>query len=853
MADYVKITPLTRLEGHLGITAKIADDKVITAYSHGEMFRGFEKILIGRDPRDAPVITSRTCGVCHFIHRHTSLRAIETAAGFAFPFAQAFDDTTESGGFTGGNEPGSLYGDGINPRWLGPGRNTQQGASPSAIGGYSTVSLLPLGAQLARNIVHALTYVYSHAAHTIALAAPDYKDLIDTYIRQNKTALEANTNAYLSDAEKNGTESFFENFLAEAVVAQRIIHELLGALGGKVPHQMSAIPGGFTTQLSGGLATAALKIAAKRVPHAGKASNLASGGQSWPLLEDSGDGVVDLDTGNNLLTNSDWICARVVPFTLGLLYGVIQTEAHTWGVGSGNFVCAGTFDIVRADAGSVSITGDQYFRSGVYLGNSTDRGRAPGGDSRYRYGLDPTTGTSAGDAWMTVYEDITSGKYPSPELQPDGKYRPICGGLKDPNSDGYPGNCETHPLVSKNDPNDASRYIYTWYKATRVKDSNDNIYVVESGPLARLVVNGVDPNLNLGDLSGLGFPGIDVTNGIRNALGGIDKSSTGARLFARLQDTLLIIDMLIGTDYSGENKASGGGNYYWLNEINQNKCWLTRLVYALDNVDDPLPASVMWKDAVVETWETLGQGAEREGSAFWDAPRGITCHFCKVLDGRLTQYQHIAGTTWNGNGRDQLKQPGPFEWSLMNFTRDWGSKSLSRVGTTRQFRNESLSAPIVERSVTIKYKLFGQWWEAYDVPKLGEPPEGDKGNTGEIVGPYLENTSYVDYTGGKVYLYFRGPDVITDGEIDDMETAGISIDYGFAGTNAVPAPAEWEGQYGYGYGKYGYDGNPSYPNPINILRTIRSYDPCLACSIHVVDRKGKARKYEVLPVAGWDI
>jgi Ni,Fe-hydrogenase I large subunit len=81
----LKVSPLTRLEGHLSITAQISDGVVAEAWSHGEMFRGIEKILLGRDPRDAPIITSRICGVCHAIHRNVSLRAIENTSGFEFP------------------------------------------------------------------------------------------------------------------------------------------------------------------------------------------------------------------------------------------------------------------------------------------------------------------------------------------------------------------------------------------------------------------------------------------------------------------------------------------------------------------------------------------------------------------------------------------------------------------------------------------------------------------------------------------------------------------------------------------------------------------------------------------------
>ena len=58
------IDPLTRIEGHSKwvITVDTAASTV-NAKAEGTMFRGFENILARRDPRDAPVITSRICGV----------------------------------------------------------------------------------------------------------------------------------------------------------------------------------------------------------------------------------------------------------------------------------------------------------------------------------------------------------------------------------------------------------------------------------------------------------------------------------------------------------------------------------------------------------------------------------------------------------------------------------------------------------------------------------------------------------------------------------------------------------------------------------------------------------------------
>jgi Ni,Fe-hydrogenase I large subunit len=59
----ITIDPLTRIEGHSKIVVTVTGTTVSDAKAQGTMFRGFENILNKRDPRDAPVITSRICGV----------------------------------------------------------------------------------------------------------------------------------------------------------------------------------------------------------------------------------------------------------------------------------------------------------------------------------------------------------------------------------------------------------------------------------------------------------------------------------------------------------------------------------------------------------------------------------------------------------------------------------------------------------------------------------------------------------------------------------------------------------------------------------------------------------------------
>jgi hydrogenase large subunit len=75
----VAIDPITRIEGHLKAEVEVKNGVVVDARIHGGMYRGFEQILIGRDPRDATQITQRICGVCPTAHANASSMALDDA------------------------------------------------------------------------------------------------------------------------------------------------------------------------------------------------------------------------------------------------------------------------------------------------------------------------------------------------------------------------------------------------------------------------------------------------------------------------------------------------------------------------------------------------------------------------------------------------------------------------------------------------------------------------------------------------------------------------------------------------------------------------------------------------------
>lgn len=75
------VGPFNRVEGDLEIKLDIADGMVRAAYVNSPMFRGFERILLGKAPFDALTITPRICGICSISQSAAAARALADAAG----------------------------------------------------------------------------------------------------------------------------------------------------------------------------------------------------------------------------------------------------------------------------------------------------------------------------------------------------------------------------------------------------------------------------------------------------------------------------------------------------------------------------------------------------------------------------------------------------------------------------------------------------------------------------------------------------------------------------------------------------------------------------------------------------
>ncbi len=79
------VGPFNRVEGDLEVQLEIADGRVRDAWVVSPMYRGFEQMLHGKDPRDALVYTPRICGICSVAQSVAAALALARVQGLAPP------------------------------------------------------------------------------------------------------------------------------------------------------------------------------------------------------------------------------------------------------------------------------------------------------------------------------------------------------------------------------------------------------------------------------------------------------------------------------------------------------------------------------------------------------------------------------------------------------------------------------------------------------------------------------------------------------------------------------------------------------------------------------------------------
>jgi len=202
----IVIDPITRIEGHLKIEAIVEGGVVKEARSSGTLYRGFEGILRGRDPRDAQQITQRICGVCPQAHGTAAALCLDSAFGLA--------------------------------------------------------GAIPDNGRIVRNLLLGANYIQSHVLHFYHLAALDYVDVaaaagyegtdpdlasVADFVRRGELApfVPRYEGDYRLPAELNRAATAH---YVQALTMRRKAHEMLAIFGGKMPHSVGVVPGGATVE-----------------------------------------------------------------------------------------------------------------------------------------------------------------------------------------------------------------------------------------------------------------------------------------------------------------------------------------------------------------------------------------------------------------------------------------------------------------------------------------------------------------------------------------------------------------------------------------------------------------------------
>lgn len=79
------VGPFNRVEGDLEVALEIEEGRVVHAEVVSTLFRGFERILVGKAPLDALTITPRICGICSISQSAAAARALGDLAGLRPP------------------------------------------------------------------------------------------------------------------------------------------------------------------------------------------------------------------------------------------------------------------------------------------------------------------------------------------------------------------------------------------------------------------------------------------------------------------------------------------------------------------------------------------------------------------------------------------------------------------------------------------------------------------------------------------------------------------------------------------------------------------------------------------------
>ncbi len=670
-----EVDPISRIEGHLGVkltTAPIAGrtdaEKVTGADVHGNLWRGFENFLIGRDINDAITFTQRICGVCPVPHGQASTFAVDSVLGYN----DCFQTWVK-----GGNQLSSTDGSSTVPVPTGQG--------------------IPEKAVHVRNLVLSAEFLMSSITHMYHLAAPSYVQgpnvppwtpyFDDSFYHPLLLSQGNGAAANPADAAHGTLPVDVEGFSKElwsAVIKQyvkalrirRLTFEAGAMFAGRMPMTSCFVGGGVTTNKNEDLST---KITRFRSMMTEIGDFIVR--EYVPLFLALGALYPNYDNLDNATLLKG---AYPTLWALGNKSAAGDPDATNtgWGGGCGNFLAWGAFPQTNGTLG----IGRGFMLKATYLAGGTK------------------SFISKTDVHNNLREHITYSRYQGSvtALNADGTaVIDAATDITNPRTE-----VRTAPLRT----DDAK---YSWLKAPRWNGNP-----MEVGPLARLAVNGIfkGGQTLASTVAAPGITGYAAYKKVDGAVTGLEPKLIHPDLAVACVRsgvaTLTVVGGLAGggpdlvvddTVISGLDKATIVTAYQHAHAVITGPVadWVLGLKAGLSNMDRlraraieslvliqqmigavaaPATAAlpVTFADGGwLKQLSILPVGADSyyqmapnpgttEGFGATEAPRGALMHMCTITAGKIDRYQCIVPTTWNASPKDHSGVEGPMEQSMLN-------------------------------------------------------------------------------------------------------------------------------------------------------------------------------------------
>lgn len=670
-----QVDPISRIEGHLGVELTTAPDaslreRVTIANVHGNLWRGFENFLIGRNPNDAITFTQRICGVCPVPHGTTAAYAIDAVYGYNDNF-QTFSTLTAPAG---------------------------KGVPPKALH--------------IRNLVLSAEFLMSSLTHFYHLAAPSYVQgpnmppwtpyFADTFYHPLLRSATHGTDGGAGTGVLPLMVDGFSKDLWSAVIKQyvkalrirRLTFEAGALFAGRMPMTSTLVAGGVSFDKSEDLTTKC-QLFWDLMTEVGKfiVKEYVPVVLALGALYPNYDNLANATTLNSVAPTL-WSGASaentVAPAALNTGYGAGCGNFLAWGAfpqTDGSLGCANGFSLAGAPATTITtanvlaglrehVAHSRYdFTSADALaaGYTVDGISDPAVVNRT---IPDRVANAAKYSWLKAprWNGSPAEVGPLARLVVAGIYKTTAGANALATTvPGYGAYTKTVGAVTGLDPvmieadlavalvreGLATLTVGATIIASTTGLTNAQIVAAYTDPAAVItgtaaawVINLVGGLSNMDRLRGRAIESLVL---VQRMLGLVSKSATAISFPALVKGASLPATRPTPVVFAPTPGGSG---------------WLQQLQWENDKGIADTYAS-----KAVPTGRVFGFGAN-------EAPRGALMHMATIDGGKIVAYQCIVPTTWNGAPKDAANVSGPMEQAMLGIPYDPATKAFTGGGGT---------------------------------------------------------------------------------------------------------------------------------------------------------------------------